>query len=824
MAGAVVGQFFTKCTDTWDQYRVREVKTVPCKRSRYYTKEEKWMESACNSFKQKVISEFGVPASCNCTDHCVMTQEPSCLDNYQNCLSRRRLGLKSFLQSANVFNETALDFMELEKVMEGWSKKMTTLKSEYIESQLRYNHSVNDFNQAVKYAQMIHSNLEKLKNAGNTNVCLRDNWKQKKIQFPKNPLRVDSLSFEPISFLRKDLELNLNVLFGNKNRLSVNFILNTYDVSGSFESSLPEIAAKLLCKDQVLKPSHYINIRKKRSTVSTSSTRLFSYDLQYREADLVCNRVLEMYQFVKYPIEALDKLERLMREKRQQVKLEITTTKQKITSLGSAKPSSTTTTEASALDKKAMEKRLHMLREAVTRYSTENILRMWRNDMEQFASKTSVFADRGIIDGLLEVGAELKQLVKYAGTNQHLYLQNLQKIKDGFSLLYFQEGQIKDLQFEVRRHLKLVNDTLQMTKFCSQYLSVSIDKPHRFDVIKNDTVTLTCIVKPLTQSMKFTWYRDNAPLLWEHQSKLQLKPLQSGTYRCMAETASLKNVSSETYINVESRPIINGGGVADVTILENEEKDEFVVFCNVSGSPEPSINWRYQAFKKTKFVDLPNERKPVIKMTKKTARSGFYQCVASNKHGLVRSNRAQVNVLRTCVARQAFWLSFTVLRSDVTTILHKIFYSDDAKKAWSVSRTQQITLAITHHGLNSKVRFKLLDTVVNGTVNAYAITDRSMVTMVATSKTDMVQLLRNVLATMSVKTSETMSIAELREETRSTLLLEPSQNDFCPSGYTLHESKFKCGKCIYNIYFDKQNEYYLGSISCNIEHLTNVVH
>ena len=122
LAGAVVGQFFTKCTDTWDQYRVREVKTVPCKRSRYYTKEEKWMESACNSFKQKVISEFGVPASCNCTDHCVMTQEPSCLDNYQNCLSRRRLGLKSFLQSANVFNETALDFMELEKVMVGWSK------------------------------------------------------------------------------------------------------------------------------------------------------------------------------------------------------------------------------------------------------------------------------------------------------------------------------------------------------------------------------------------------------------------------------------------------------------------------------------------------------------------------------------------------------------------------------------------------------------------------------------------------------------------------------------------------------------------------------
>lgn len=799
LAGAVVGQFFTKCTDTWDQYRVREVKTVPCKRSRYYTKEEQWMESECNSFKQKVISEFGVPASCNCTNHCVMTQEPSCLDNYQNCLGRRKLALKSYLQAANVFNETALDFMELEKIMEGWNKKMKTSRSEYMESQLRYNNSVNDFNQAVKYTQMIHSNLEKLKNVGNNNVCLRDNWLQTMNQFPTNPLRIESLSFGPISFLRKDLEVNINVLLGNNNQLSVNLILNTYDIQSSFDSALPEITTKLFCKH--LTSSRFNNIddndvRKKRSTISSSSP-LSGYAMQYREADLICNRVLEMYEFVKYPIEALDKLERSMRTKRQQVKLEITTTKRKIASIDSTKTSSSssTTTEASVLDKKAMEKRLHTLREAVQRYSTENILRMWRNDMEQFAAKTSVFADRGIIDGLLEVGAELKQLVKYAGTNQHLYLENLQKIKDGFSLLYFQEDHIKDLQFEVRRNLKLVKDTFQLTKFCSQYLSVSIDKPHKVDVLKGDTVTLNCIAKPMTENMKFTWYHDNAPLSWQHQSRLQFKPSQSGTYRCMVETASLKNVSMETYINVESRPIINGGGVvAVVSILENEEKDEFVVFCNVSGSPEPSIKWRYRPFKQPHFIYLPNERKPVIKMTKRSARSGFYQCVATNKHGTAQSNRARVNVLQTCVARQSFWLSFTVLRSDVTTILQKIFYSDDAKKAWSVSRTQQITLAITHHGHNSKVRFKLLDTVVNDTMNAYTLADRSMVTMVASSKTNMVQLLRNVLATMSVKTSETMSIAELREETRSTLLLEPSPKDFCPSGFTLHESKFKCGK------------------------------
>ena len=769
LTGVVVGQFFQKCTDTWDQYRVREIQRVPCKRSRFYTKEEEWTESKCNSFKKKVISEFGVPTSCNCTSHCVMTQEPSCLDNYKTCTNRRKLALKSMLLSANVYNETALEFMELEQEMELWNKRMATTKLEYIESQARHNQSLNDYNQAVKYTQMIHSNIEKLKNVGTINVCLRDSWVRIITKFPARPLTVESLSFGSISFLRKDLEINIEILFGNNIRSSILLFLNTYDIMTTFDSNLPELTGKLFC--------------------TSVSTHLFGSDLQYGQADLMCNRFLEMYEFAKYPIEALDKLETSIRGKRGQVELEITATIIKIASLPKA-----STTKASSLDKQAMEKRLNVLNEAVLRYSDENILRMWRNDMEMFASKTSVLSDRGIVDGLLDVGAELKQMVKYADTDQRLYLDNMRQIKDGYSLLYFEEGKIQNLQFAIRKQLKLVKETVQLTNFCSQYLSVSIDKPHRVDILYGDTVTFTCVVKPTTLNLKFTWYRNNAPLSWEHQAKLILQSSESGTYRCMVETASLRNVSSEIYINVESRPIIHGDGVSDVSILENEEKDEFVVFCNVSGSPEPSIKWRYRGFKRTAFVSLLNEREAVIKMTKKSARSGFYQCVAANKHGSTQGNIVRVNVLKTCVARLSFRLSFTVLRSAVTTILDKIFYSDDAKKAWSVSRTQQITLAITHHGHNSKVHFKLMDTVVNGKDSGCVYSDRSMISMVASSKTNMVQLLRNVLRTMSVKTNEKTSIAELREELRSTLLLEPSPDDFCPDGYTLHESQFKCGK------------------------------
>ena len=795
LTGTVVGQFFQKCTDTWDQYRVREVQRVPCKKSRYYTKEQEWVESMCNKFEKKVISQFGVPTSCNCTSHCVMTQEPSCLESHKTCTKRRTLALKSMLQSAHVFNETALNFVELETKMELWAKKLATAKSEYVESQLRYNQSLNDFNEAVNYAQMIHSSLEKLKSgSGNINVCLKDNWVRAVTQ-SSQPLTVNSISFGPISFLKKELEINLEISLGNNAQSYPIQGMNTYDLGTSFDSVLSEIATRILCKDLTT-----VRLNKNKLKRSVKSTRSFSSNLQYTQADVKCNRVLEMFEFVKYPIDSLDKLEKSLRAKRMQTKSEITEAKLKIASFSKA----AMVTEASLLDKQATGKRLEVLDQVLERYSAENILRIWRNDMEKFASTTSVLVDRGIIDGLLHVGAELIQLVKLAKADeQKIYVEKLKLIKIGYTLLYFQEGRIQNLQHRVRTQKKLMQEVrLQMNQFCSQDLIVSIDQPHQIDVLQGDNITLNCLVAKnkatLMEKLRFTWYHDNTPLSWQHEPNLVLRPSKSGTYRCMVETASLNNVSSEVYINVESKPVIHGD-IPDVPILENEENNEFTMFCNVSGSPEPSIQWRYKLFnhQDNQVFDLLNkERDAVLKVTRKSARSGFYQCVSSNKHGTVESNVVLLNVLKTCVARQAFRLSFTVLRSDVTTILDKIFYSDDAKKAWSVARTQQITLAITHHGYNSKVHFRLLDTVFNDTVDECSLPDRSMVAMVAISKTNMVQLLRNVLKTMSVKTNEKTSLTELREELRSTLLLESSQDEFCPDGFVLHESQFKCGKSI----------------------------
>lgn len=94
----------------------------------------------------------------------------------------------------------------------------------------------------------------------------------------------------------------------------------------------------------------------------------------------------------------------------------------------------------------------------------------------------------------------------------------------------------------------------------------------------------------------------------------------------------------------------------------------------------------------------------------------------------------------------------------------------------------------------SKVSFKLVDNVVKDD-RLCTLTDREILREVSFAKTNMVQLLKNVLHTMSVKVDENSTIAEMRENLRSTLVLEPIESKFCPPGYTLHESQYKCGEC-----------------------------
>ena len=115
LSGAFVGQFFQNCENTWDKYQIKIMVNSPCKKSRLRTEEQIWLQSECGLYHQDILSRYGSPVECNCTNQCINTKDAACLHANQVCLNKRKSYLESLLARAGVFNTTATAFMECEK-------------------------------------------------------------------------------------------------------------------------------------------------------------------------------------------------------------------------------------------------------------------------------------------------------------------------------------------------------------------------------------------------------------------------------------------------------------------------------------------------------------------------------------------------------------------------------------------------------------------------------------------------------------------------------------------------------------------------------------
>jgi len=131
---------------------------------------------------------------------------------------------------------------------------------------------------------------------------------------------------------------------------------------------MKDILSKVFCKQ----------IAARYSSSLSQSPLLFKSNAEYSQADSICNRVLELYGFVRYPINTLWKLNQMIQGKRDQIQREVTETKQQLDSLVKAGSGN----NLIKVDIQTVRNRLHELKRVIQRYSKENILRTWRNDME----------------------------------------------------------------------------------------------------------------------------------------------------------------------------------------------------------------------------------------------------------------------------------------------------------------------------------------------------------------------------------------------------------------------------------------------------------
>jgi len=527
-----------------------------------------------------------------------------------------------------------------------------------------------------------------------------------------------------------------------------------------------------------------------------------TYDFAKVDVNYMCNRVQRLFKFIEYPMEVLrdsildasKRIEIIRKDKREINRTLVDMVFNKF-------PTMIEETEVTAL---FLSKRIEDLKEKEKLYTSTKLVLFWLQDMEKYSEEASLYENYGFMDSIIKSFDELYSLRKFSGYNQNKFSNLLQSTRNVYQHIltnYKKATGLKDLSLVVRLVLM---QTLQMqsnTNFCSQNMVVKLNLSLRTFKVGH-SMRLSCNVASVHE-IRYSWYKNQNKIPWEHSSSLEVTvtPSTEGSYRCKGETVIRSNVSQEVYVKVYAPPSFIEQP-RDIIVIQSETQKIFSMSCNATGVPKPNVGWFYTPFNSNKavfkyFGDVIQFR------VNDSVEAGMYHCKATNAHGVVLSDKMSLNIIKSCIAHQVFILSFDMPREEVTTILNKIFYSESAKKAWSTSTTQKIILSVSHNLESlSRISFKLTDFSIEDSLRCN-VSEHKMVQLVSKAKSDMVQLLKNVLKTMSVKTSENSTIAEIRENSRSTLLLEPLEEEFCPRGYALHQSQVKCVECITGYYEEK---------------------
>ena len=775
LSGAFVGQFFQTCENTWDKYHKKIMVNTPCKKIRLHTEEQIWQQSECGLYHQEILSRYGLPVECNCTNQCISTKDATCLHVNQVCLNKRKSYLESLLARAGVFNTTATGFMECEKNVTFYQNLHTAAVKQLQEVEREYSGFNTMYHQAITFRQNLQNEKLKLSHK-NIEKCLMEKYlKNHTVKTKMMELKINS---------EDDVDLTLFLADGIYLKRNVTLDVALYNMEDNLVAAEASILNEIFCNSN------------SAAGYSSSTGALFAHTKYETDKNMMCNQVVSYYSFLNHSINSIREsvisaLGNIKTREREinNIKIEI----KKLTSYKDIK-------ELRIITNKLQTKLLTLQKENAE-ITPALLVVEWIQKMDIFTREARLFDSFGFMDSVDKIFKRLIKLKHYSGDSPMKYrnlIFNMKTFYKHFFKNYKEVSEVRRLRLDVDVLQRLFIIAYRQSRFCSQYLAVSLNDIYGGGSLISYPVghyiSLYCSARS-SNNIRYSWYKNQQLLPRKHGERLELvlKPEDAGAYRCKVDTFIASNITDEVIIEVTAKPSITEHP-KDVDLIMSQEEGDIVFTCNVTGIPAPQVNWFYTSYSLKDTMLVASSTLLTLKR-KDDPKKGFYYCKGTNSHGVAKSKFAKLNILKSCAALQVFRLTFDIPREEVTPILTKIFYSESARKAWSTSQTQKISLSVSHGmtGL-SKVSFKLLDNIVNGD-RLCKLADREILRVVSLAKTNMVQLLKNVLHTMSVKVDENSTIAEMRENLRSTLVLEPTESEFCPPGFTLHESQYKCGEC-----------------------------
>ena len=234
-------------------------------------------------------------------------------------------------------------------------------------------------------------------------------------------------------------------------------------------------------------------------------------------------------------------------------------------------------------------------------------------------------------------GSEIKQLIP------ELKFQLFRLIQDNFTS---DEGLER-----VDRLKTLLNKTKDRIVLCGKKPQVLENSPLIITAVEGNTITLFC--KSVSDTpMKVKWKKNNKEIPNETNFFLKLtkaKKSDEAAYVCEISNKKGSSVSNVTIVRIEETPSITENP-QNVQFIRGSEKP-FMFSCNATGTPRPTFQWYVLFRNSTQPRKLFNFIKPFFfKTSAEPDDEGLYFCEASNVHGIVRSKKARLDVLKTTKA------------------------------------------------------------------------------------------------------------------------------------------------------------------------------
>ena len=737
---------------------------------------QQWKEAVCVPITRRVVSGYDSPSECDCRNNntCVVVQDPICMQSNIRNVERRRIYVRQQMESAGTYNNSFNRLQDAELNAKLALDKLKIAEKLYFAAK----HDVDKLEAKMRKArlelQFTNSSMVNFLETFALEQCLS------KAADVIGAVIVKDVVFDANPKVSKALLVKVAIERARVSNLAEKFfILDLGNINVSLRNGIRKVAQEVFCSR---------NLRKRRSVYDSANhheaSKLFvqhSSDLSQNMtfADEMCIVSRTIFTFLQQSFSHLSKKLREYEDKVTKINSSIEALELKLSYSDSVELRSQDDLLTSVLAQLKVDLKQNSVRELLTE---------WKSDMEIITGAANITRCLHFMDCLEESFRQLKDLPHISRTEEIGLGPIIEDAEVTAMNLAFTDS-FQNLSKAVSRTQVLLQEIVELSAYCARVPQVKLDKPSKTEAVMGTNLSIKCISESDVQPVKYTWVFNNITMLSENSEELELRITfdTQGTYKCIASTFIGYNVSEETIVVAREKPkfYLEPSDFRYYSSIPKQVVAHFA--CNVSSDPPALISWYHQSFKSNVGTSLAHFN-PVLRIERPNASdAGFYQCIAQNQFGVVKSRKARFDVLKSQLPLQKVSLSFNMPlgRSgapDKYSIEKKVVA--DGK----LSLNQNVSVSYEFKsGRSVNVKISVTDKV-NSSAPLQEMSEITMLRLIMSSRQRLRTSTEGIMN--GFKKSRGRSLIN-KLETSTRLYFN---GELCEPGYFIHENGFTCCK------------------------------